>query len=102
MVPIQRDLAVAQGQLEVLNDVVKQLQTQQAVLDTGWKLMQEQIGVQQQLAKKIVGSEGATTPPPPSTGPAMSGPSVADKAAEINTIAGELKTLRGDCAVASG
>ncbi|MBC8105209.1 MAG: hypothetical protein H7Z14_01350 [Anaerolineae bacterium] len=95
MVPIQRDLAVGQGQLQVLNEVVKQLQAQQVALDTGWKSMQEQIAVQNQLAKKIVGAEGGGATPP-STGPAISGASVAEKASEINTIAGELKTLRGE------
>lgn len=96
MIPLQRDLAVAQGQLQVLDEVVKQLQAQQVALDTGWKSMQEQIAVQNQLAKKIVGTEGAASAAPPSTGPAMSGASVAEKAAEINDFATKLKAARAE------
>jgi hypothetical protein len=96
MVPIQRDLAVAQGQLQVLEEVIKQLQAQQQALGAGWKSMQEQIATQSQLARQIVGSDGAAAPAPSADDKLqMSGPSIAEKAAAINRIAGELKNDRG-------
>lgn len=97
MVPLQRDLAVAQGQLQTLEEVVKQLQAQNAALDAGWKSMQEQIATQSQLAQKIVGAEGAAAPAPTTdeTAIQMSGASMAAKAAEINTYATQLKEMRG-------
>jgi hypothetical protein len=58
--------------------------------------MQEQMNAQVQLAKQIVGSEAGITTLPPSTGPAVSPPTITGKAALIKHMADELKTMRGE------
>jgi hypothetical protein len=87
MVPVQRDLAVAQGQHSALEQAVGALEAQIAQLDQSWQGIQQQMNSQVELARRITGSEGAS---------GDAGSSIAGKATEISRIAGEIKTLRQD------
>jgi hypothetical protein len=88
LVPLQRDLSVAQAEQAVLEEVIAQLQAQRAALDTGWQIVQQQIASQSSLAKGILAGEGgaaqATTV----------GGSITTKAAEIEKLVAELKSTR--------
>ncbi len=114
MVPIQHDLEVAQTQQGVLEDVVKQLNSQLSELDRGWKSIREQLDAQQALARQIVGSSGETaatsmaSPASPATTPAVdgapsvesgltdSGATIAAKAATILKMATDIDKMRGE------
>src|SRR5262249_49511194 len=80
IVPLQKDLAIAQGQQVVLNNAVAEFQKQAQLLDEHWKAVQAQIIAQQELAKQITGG-GA--PSEPTTQPAetadATGKSINDK-----------------------
>lgn len=93
LVPLQKDLSVAQAQQAVLEEVIAQLQAQSAALDTGWKLVQDQIGAQAALARNILQGNGGEATAATQPGAAIGG-SISAKAQEIERRIAELKTLR--------
>jgi hypothetical protein len=104
-IPLQSDLAVAQGQQTVLQEVIQQYQDQSQTLDTGWKSIQTAVAAQADLQKQIVsGSASAAGPaiaPPTdananSTPPASADVSLNDKADELGKLLDQLKRERSD------
>jgi uncharacterized coiled-coil DUF342 family protein len=93
LVPLQKDLAVAQAQQAVLEEVITQLQAQSAALDTGWKLVQEQIGAQAALARNILQGDAGAASASTQLSAAVGG-SISAKAQEIERRIAELKSLR--------
>jgi len=82
VVPMQKDLLVAQGQEAVINDAIAEFQKQGQLLDEHWKAVQTQIAAQQGLAKEITeGGGGAATQPAESFDAA--GKSITEKAAAL-------------------
>ena len=61
LIPLQRDLALAQAQEAAVTNALQQFQAIGKQLETGWKSIQEQVARQQQLAVAILeGSAGET------------------------------------------
>ena len=92
LIPLQRDLATAQAQQSVLEEVIAQLQAQGAALENGWKTVQQQIGAQATIASSILQGNGESSPVAAS-GSTTAG-SIASKGAEIERLVAQLKTLR--------
>jgi hypothetical protein len=78
-----------------VTDVINQLTAQGEALKSGWQTTQEKINAQVQLAKQIVG-ESSSAAPPSEGATTMPSATVAQKAAEINRLAGDIKQMRGD------
>ncbi len=63
-IPLQQDLAVAQGQQTLLQETVQRLQDQSALLDSGWKSIQDAVASQATLQQQIAAGSGDSTPAP--------------------------------------
>ena len=87
--PLQRQLDIAKGQQQVVNDFIAQANAQMQALTSGWQATQEKINAQVSLAKEIVQGGGTSVPS------GSKGASVAEKAAEIQQIAKEINEMRG-------
>jgi hypothetical protein len=92
LAPMKGDLAVAQGQEKILNDVIAQLKEQAQQLDASWQNVQSLIGAQSKVATEIVGTAGATSAP--SEDLSASGKSIAEKAAIMAHAAQQADELR--------
>ncbi|MGH7176016.1 MAG: hypothetical protein ACREJC_01430, partial [Tepidisphaeraceae bacterium] len=90
LVPLQKQLGVAQGQEAALNNVIRQLQEQSASLEAGWKAMQEQMDAQIRLARVIVVGTGA----PESSAGAGQANSIAEKATLIARMVDDIRAKR--------
>lgn len=101
LVPLQGDLAVAQGQEKMLNDVIAQLKEQSQQLDASWQNVQSLMSKQSDVAKEIVGTAtaGATSAPSGDVTGA-SGKSIAEKAVAMAEAAKQADDLR-ETAIAS-
>jgi hypothetical protein len=91
--PLKGDLAVAQGQEKVLNNVIAQLKEQAQQLDASWQNVQSLISAQAKVATEIVGTPGATSAPSDDLA-ASSGKSIAEKAAAMAHAAQQADDLR--------
>jgi hypothetical protein len=79
LMPLQNDLATAQGQQRILQGAIAEFQKQSQTLDTGWKDVQSKIAAQVDLMKEIAsGSDSITTQPAENTSAA--GKSISVKA----------------------
>jgi hypothetical protein len=63
-IPLQKDLAVAQGQQTVLQALIQELGDQSTALDAGWKSVQAAVASQAVLQKQIVAGSGEPTAAP--------------------------------------
>jgi hypothetical protein len=117
-VPMQNDLAVAQGQQVVLEKLIQELQDESVQLDTGWKSVQDAVSSQAVLQKQIVAGNGeaaasaAPAPAPAETAAAgggaatgtpavgilspTAGKSLNDKAEALGKLVDEIKQERTD------
>jgi hypothetical protein len=93
-IPLQKDLAVAQGQQVVLQELLKQFQDQSDALDAGWKSVQDAVASQAVLQKQIVAGSGDSTPAPAAT-PAAANPGQAS-ATPIDQSAGPSLNEKAD------
>lgn len=91
LLPLSKDLGVAQGQEQVISALIVELRQQGDALQRGWQQIQEQIGAQSALARAILqgaaGSASAATVVP-------AGGSIGTKAAQLADIVARLSTLR--------
>jgi hypothetical protein len=68
MVPLKKDLEVAQGQMNAVNAMIEQLQQQSRTLEEGWQQIQRQIADQTELSRAILdGGAGGSQAPAPSS-----------------------------------
>jgi hypothetical protein len=101
-IPLQKDLAVAQGQQVVLQELIKQFQDQSDALDAGWKSVQDAVSSQAVLQKQIVaGNPDATPAPAPQPGAAAPvdqsvGPSLNEKADALSKLVQTIAAERSD------
>jgi hypothetical protein len=95
---LERDLAVAEGQQAVLNDVIAQLKSQSGALDQAQKDLEAQIAKHKQLSTQILGSPGSAPAAggESSAAAALAGASIAQKAQEMARLVDELGKLRTD------
>ncbi len=101
LVPLQGDLAVAQGQEKMLNDVIAQLKEQSQQLDASWQNVQSLMTKQADVAKEIVGTATAgATSAPSGDAAGASGKSIAEKAVAMAEAAKQADDLR-ETAIAS-
>ncbi len=91
LLPLRKDLGIAQGQEQVINRVVVELQQQGEALQRAWQQIQQQISAQGALARAILqgaaGSASAASVVP-------AGGSISNKASELAEIVTRLATLR--------
>jgi hypothetical protein len=106
-VPLQNDLAVAQGQQTVLQETIQQYQDQSKALEDGWKSVQAAVASQADLQKKILSAPAPAPAPEPtaslpgaptatSTLPATAGLSLNDKADALKKLIDQIKGERSD------
>jgi hypothetical protein len=95
IVPMEKDLAVAQGQQAVLNNAIAEFKKQADLLDQHWKTVQTQIAAQQELAKQIASGAGASAPSTQGAeGSETAGKSIAEKAAALKQLVSDSDKLR--------
>jgi hypothetical protein len=93
-IPLQKDLAVAQGQQVVLQELIKEFQDQSQALDAGWKSVQDTLASQAVLQKQIVAGTGEAAPAPAAGAPgAAASASVAES---ISPTAGQSLNDKAD------
>lgn len=62
IVPLQRDLAVAQAQQAAAAGAIESYKRQIESLDSGWKGIEQQIATQAQIARNVLGAPDASAP----------------------------------------
>jgi hypothetical protein len=62
IVPLERDLAVAQAQEAAAAGAVESYQRQIESIESGWKGVEQQIATQAQIAQNVMGAAGAAAP----------------------------------------
>jgi hypothetical protein len=97
ILPLQKDLSISQGQQQILQSYIKDLQDQQQTLDTGWQAIQQQIAAQLALAKQIATVDamaaGATTMPVAASEPALQASASPELQAPGKSIVTKVKAL---------
>lgn len=74
LLPLRSQLAVANGQRDILNQAIAQFEQQQKQLDESWSAMQKQAGAQNAVAQQIAaGAAPATTQPDASASASLAG-----------------------------
>jgi hypothetical protein len=101
IIPLQRELSVAQGQQVAINTAISELQQQAKAVDEAWQAVQQQVTQQSQVSKQIAEGEGGAAGAPTSaastqaaegaTAAASAGPTAAD--ATGKSIIGKAQTL---------
>jgi hypothetical protein len=106
-IPLQNDLAVAQGQKEKIEGLIKELKDQSQALDAGWKAVQAAVASQTDLQKQILAGgnsspdNGSNATPAPAAGSASSlpppiGPSINDKAEALGKLVQQISQERSE------
>jgi predicted nuclease with TOPRIM domain len=88
--PLQQELAIAEAQQAILENVITQFQEQAKLADASWQQVQQQVKDQQALALRIIGDEQ-----PGQMDPAQSrGNNIAEKASLMNDFFARADELR--------
>ncbi len=101
LLPLMKNLAIAEGQMKVLGDAIKLYDEQGAQLQSNWKAIQAQIDAQHQLAKKQVEGDGKPLAAASEDGQSsglMRADSIAGKAAIVTALSTQARTLRDQAA----
>lgn len=73
LAPLRAELSIAQGQQQVVNAAIADLEAQSKAMEAGWSEVQKQTSVQKALSQQFVQGGGSTgTPPGEAAGKSMS------------------------------
>ncbi|HEV2294999.1 MAG TPA: hypothetical protein VGR35_14185 [Tepidisphaeraceae bacterium] len=84
IVPLERDLAVAQAQQAAAADAVESFKRQMESIDSGWEAIEQQVATQAQIAASVLGAANASAPVG-DNGPAIAN-TINEKAAQLQQL----------------